>query len=190
VIIEGDWSSAAILLAAGAIGGRSLRLSGLAPDSDQPDRRVLSLLADMGVEAVWEGVTLRCSGGPRRALEADLDATPDLFPPLAALAATLEEPSTFHGLARLRDKESDRLTAMADGLRRLGAAVESGTDWMRVARGQLRAARVDGASDHRVVMSLAALSLAAGEVSVDRPEAVAKSFPGFWTALAGIRSAS
>jgi len=116
--------------------------------------------------------------------EADLSATPDLFPALAVVAASGPEGSTLRGLDHLKHKESDRLAVMVDNLGRLGAVFESGSSSIRVRRGIRRGSGdgvvVTAAGDHRVAMAMAVAALAAGGIELDDDNCVAKSFPTFW----------
>jgi len=107
----------------------------------------------------------------------------DEYPILAAAAACAHGPTTFHGVGELRVKESDRLAALADGLRACGVAVEVGEDWLRIHGAGGRppgGARVAGHGDHRIAMSFLVLGLACREaVGVDDAGAIATSYPGF-----------
>jgi 3-phosphoshikimate 1-carboxyvinyltransferase len=101
------------------------------------------------------------------------------------LAACGDGPSRFTGLGTLRVKESDRIEAVAAGLRALGGTVETGGDWVRVhpLPAQPTPATVDTANDHRIAMAFAVLGLARPGVSIRNPDCVRKSWPGFWDAL-------
>src|SRR5206468_3242771 len=105
---------------------RDVVLTGLAASSLQPDRRIVELLVAAGMMLEWRAGALHASGRPVRPLQADLDESPDLAPVLAVLAATVAGTSRLTGLARLRDKESDRLAAVAEGLSALGVTIETG----------------------------------------------------------------
>ncbi len=158
--VEGDWSAAAFWLAANRIGS-DVRVEGLSEDTAQGDRAVLSLL-----------------GRPR----IDASNVPDLVPALAAAAATLPQVTTVTGAARLRLKESDRLSATAGFINALGGRAEATADGLIVEGGRpIRGGRVDGAGDHRIVMAAAVLATAAdGPVTIAGAEAVAKSYPDFF----------
>ena len=111
----------------------------------------------------------------------------DEFPALFVAAAAAEGRTTFSGLAELRVKESDRIAAMADGLRRLGITVEESADGAVVHGGRFTGGEVDSYHDHRVAMSLAmAGTIADGEVLIRGVDNVATSFPGFRECVAGI----
>jgi 3-phosphoshikimate 1-carboxyvinyltransferase len=189
--VEGDWSSASFLLAAGAIagtrGGGPVEVAGLDPASAQGDAAIVRHLTSYGAacHVAQGGVTCEAGSGelasPGRI---DLGATPDLFPVLAAVAATSRGTTTLAGAAHLRHKESDRIAAMADGLRRLGAGITEHPDGMTIAGARLRGTTLSSAGDHRIHMALCVAALTAeGPSLVDGAATPAISFPGFHDAL-------
>src|SRR5262249_38279326 len=126
--IEGDWSAAAYPAAAAALAGK-VRLRGLDPRSRQGDRGFLDLLREMGASVRATAETTEGEGQAElRAIEADLGAMPDQVPTLAALAPFARGTTRIRNVAHLRIKESDRLAAMADALRRIGAEAEDLAD--------------------------------------------------------------
>lgn len=177
---EADWSQAAFLLAAGALGGE-VTLAGLRPDSAQGDRAALSLFRAFGADIEERDGLLTCRKAPLRGIDIDASQIPDLVPVLAAAAALAQGVTRITGAGRLRLKESDRLAAMAAGLRRLGGRVEEGPDSLTVTGGPLRGGEVDGAGDHRIVMAFAVAALGAGgPVTITGASSVAKSWPSFF----------
>ena len=123
---------------------------------------------------------------PLDGMVGSLEHCPDGALMLIAAAATAARPSRFTGLATLRVKESDRLAAMAEGLRRVGAGVRTGDSWIEVDPipvGHRVDAVIDPHGDHRIAMSFAVLGLRTGGIRVANPGCVAKSYPGFWVAL-------
>lgn len=198
VEVEGDWSAAAYPAAAAALTGGEVVLEGLAPDSRQGDRGFLELLRQMGAEAAWSGreLTVRGMPGGLRGIEADLSSMPDQVPTLAALAPFARGETRIFNVAHLRIKESDRLEAMATELRRLGAGVDEGPDWLRIPglwadrRPPEDEVRVDPRDDHRIAMSLALVGLRRPGVVVTSPGVVAKSYPGFWEDFARLTGES
>ena len=165
---EGDWSAAAFFLGADALGS-DVRICGLDPASCQGDRAVAGLLQRIGEEI-------------------DFSDTPDLLPIVAAAAAASPGKTTrLTGAARLRIKESDRLSAMADAIRCLGGEAEELPDGLTVRGTKLAGGTVDGRHDHRIVMSAAvAATVCAEPVTVLGAEAVNKSYPGFWRDFAAL----
>jgi 3-phosphoshikimate 1-carboxyvinyltransferase len=167
--IEGDWSSAAFLLAAGRIAGRPVALENVRDDSAQGDRAIVALLAALGDDR------------PRRL---DLVDCPDLLPPVAAVAACAAGPTEIVGVAHARAKESDRVAVLARGLRLAGAQVDERRDGLAIVPGAPRGpARLDPAGDHRMAMAFGLLSLRFPELEVTGRECVSKSFPDFWGVL-------
>jgi 3-phosphoshikimate 1-carboxyvinyltransferase len=190
--VEGDASAACYPAAAAALTGGSVLLEGLTADSPQGDRRFLELLARMGAEVAWSGDEVTVRGGPLQAIEADLSGMPDQVPTLAALAPFARGTTRIRNVAHLRLKESDRLSAMASELRRLGAEVEEGTDSLDVTGTWWQApppgdrVAVDTHGDHRIAMSLALVGLRRPGVLIESPRVVAKSYPAFWQDFLGL----
>ena len=183
---EGDWSNAAFWLSAGAMPGGDMRLGGLDPQSRQGDKEVCNILAQMGAHVSWEGDIIHVSEGTRQGVEIDATAIPDLIPVLSAVAAVGEGITVIRNAARLRLKESDRLTATAETLNALGANVIEQADGLEI-RGvpRLKGGTVDAWGDHRIAMTAAIASTACEEpVTITGAEAVRKSYPQFWSELA------
>jgi len=181
--IEGDWSSAASLLVAGVVAGPVV-LSGLDPASLQADRRILEVLEECGARLSWEGDTVRVEPGPGRPFSFDTSDCPDLFPPLVALACYGRGPSRIKGISRLTHKESNRSLSLCREFSTLGAVIRLEGDWMVVGPARLSGGTVDSHGDHRMAMALAVAALgAAGEVTINGAECVAKSYPQFFADL-------
>ena len=180
--IEGDWSHAAFYLVAGAIGRGEIRLTGLDPQSAQGDRAVVEILRDMGADIRWEGSALVSRASRLHGLRVDCAQIPDLVPILAVAMAAAEGDSRITGAARLRIKESDRLSAMAAALTAAGADAAELPDGLAIRGGKtLHAAKIEGCNDHRIVMAMAiASALSDGEWTITDAEATAKSAPAFW----------
>ena len=187
--IEPDASSAVYPAAAAVLTGGAVLLEGLPRRSAQPDSFFLDDLALRGasIEALDEGTRV-AARGLLRGLDSDYSVAPDAAVMAMVLAACATSPSRISGLGTLRVKESDRIEAVAAGLRALGGTVETGEDWVRVhpLPARLSPAEIDTANDHRIAMAFAVLGLARGGVSIKNPSCVAKSWPGFWDALAGL----
>ena len=179
--VEGDWSGAAFLLVAGATAGR-VTVDGLSPHSVQADRAILQALDEAGAALVTGpcGITASSVSG-LRAFSIDATDSPDLFPPLAALAACCEGTSRIRGVGRLRHKESDRAEAIAGVLEAMKISVQISGDEMLVTGGRTHGAVVSSHNDHRIAMMAAVMaSRATGPVTVTGAEAIAKSYPGFY----------
>jgi 3-phosphoshikimate 1-carboxyvinyltransferase len=182
--VEGDWSAAAFVLAAVGVAGGEIDVGPLDPASRQGDRAVVRILADAGLDLEWTDDRVTVRGPVTAPLRADLRHTPDLFPALAAVAACAPPGSRFEGLEHLKHKESDRLTVMVTNLERLGTRMEFDGNELVVSgtvdsvSGTTR--RVTSAGDHRIAMAMAVVALGAGQLEIDDPDCVTKSFPRFW----------
>ncbi len=188
--VEADWSGAAFPFVAAAITGGTVTVEGLRADSPQGDRGILDIIRDFGAHVRGSTVTGDSLVSPG---SVDVSATPDLFPALAVLAACAEGTTTFTGGAALRHKESDRITAMAKGLTKLGIRVQEQPDGLIVhgASGELRGAKIHGYDDHRIHMAFCIAGLVAnGPVTVTDPECVAISYPNFHADLAQLTEAA
>ncbi len=191
--VEGDASSASYFLAAGAIGGGPVRVQGVGRDSIQGDVRFVDALRQMGATVEFGENWIECRGnGVLRAIDADFNHIPDAAMTVAVAALYADGPSTLRNIGSWRVKETDRLSAMATELRKLGADVEEGTDFLRVTPPLLLTpATIDTYDDHRMAMcfSLACLDGAArpgAPVRINDPHCVAKTFPDYFDAFAGI----
>ena len=184
--IEGDWSSAAFMLAAAAIAGQ-VTVHHMNTTSLQADLAIINALTKAGAVIITtpNEITVR-----HRELTAfDFDAThcPDLFPVLAVLAANCNGTSHIKGVGRLIHKESNRAEAILTQYSKLGMAVEFSDDTMTVTGRQLEGGTVDSCNDHRIAMAAAVGALsAAGTVTIENAEAVSKSYPRFWDDLSKI----
>ena len=183
--IEGDWSQAAFPAALGVLAG-DVTVTGLEPGTLQGDAVILDILRRCGgrAEAVPGGVRFQKSA--LHGTKIDLADCPDLGPILMALGLLCEGETVIRNAGRLRLKESDRIAAMEQELRKLGGRIESDGGTVTIRRSALHppAGPLWGHNDHRVVMSLTVLAAAAGlPVQIDGAEAVAKSWPGFFAAV-------
>ena len=176
--VESDWSQAAFLLAAGALGGE-VTLTGLNPASAQGDREALALFRRFGAAVEEAPGRIVCRKAPLHGIDIDAAQIPDLVPVLAVTAALANGVTRITGAARLRLKESDRLTAVADGIRRLGGRVEEGPDSLTITGVSRRVGgRAEGYNDHRIVMALSMAALGCeAPVTVTDAQSVAKSWP-------------
>lgn len=193
VQVEGDASSASYFLAAGAIAGGPVRVEGVGEESIQGDVRFIDALRQMGVTidsgANWMEAR---ANGVLKAIDADCNHIPDAAMTLAVAALYADGPSILRNIASWRVKETDRLAAMATELRKLGAGVEEGADYLKIIPPeQILAATIDTYDDHRMAMcfSLACLDGAArrgAAIRINDPNCVAKTFPDYFKAFSGI----
>lgn len=181
VKVEGDWSSAAFFLAAGALGG-PVTVAGLDSASPQGDRAIVSVLKRFGAFTQMTGDRVTVSGGKMRGGDIDVREIPDLLPVLAATAAGAEGTTRFTGGARLRFKESDRILSTAALINSLGGSAVELPEGLLVNGGRLDGGAVDSFGDHRIVMAAAVAALrCAGPVMIRDAGAVEKSYPTFFT---------
>ena len=187
--IESDWSHAAFYLAAGAMSATGpLTLHGLDMNSTQGDRAVVPILRRMGAIIEPDGDALTVCPSRMRPATVDVTQVPDLVPVLAVAMAAADGESRITGAARLRIKESDRLSAIANALNACGADVTELPDGLIIRGGRrLHAATVDGCNDHRIVMAMAVASaFADAPITITDSESVAKSAPRFWEEFASL----
>lgn len=181
--VEGDWSHAAFYLTAGCLAG-PVTLHGLDPQSVQGDRAIVQILRGMGARIDCEDGAITAHPSPLHACGVDASQIPDLVPILAVAMAAAGGESRITGAARLRIKESDRLSAICAALTACGADIEERPDGLVIRGGRpLHGGQIDGCNDHRIVMAMAVASalLSEGELAISDAEAVAKSAPAFWT---------
>ncbi|MCQ2010018.1 3-phosphoshikimate 1-carboxyvinyltransferase [Sporolactobacillus sp. STSJ-5] len=179
--IEGDWSQAAFLLLMGVLGGR-ITIRGLNRDSKQGDRAIKSILTSMNGQIYWNDDELIAEKSKLTATTVDVAQCPDLAPVIAGAMALADGKSVIKGGKRLRDKESDRITSVANALNSLGADVTETEDGM-IIRGVpfLRGGSVSSHNDHRLAMLLTSLSVIVhGRIHLQEAHAVAKSWPDFY----------
>ena len=187
--VEGDWSGAAFLLVAGATAGR-VTVDGLNPWSMQADRSVLQVLDEAGVSLVTGPCGITSSRSELRPFIFDASDAPDLFPPLAALAARCEGTSRIRGVGRLRHKESDRAEAIAGVLEAMRIRVNFSGDEMLITGGRVYGTTVSSHNDHRIAMMAAVMAASAtSPVTITGADAVSKSYPGFYDDLAALGAA-
>ena len=179
--VEGDWSGAAFLLVAGAIAGE-ITVGNLG--GDQPDAAILEALRAAGARVRRDGPIVQVRREGLRGFAFDATHTPDLFPPLVALACHCPGKSVIHGVPRLRRKESDRAAALTEEFSRLGADVTILEDRLEVRGGRLRGGRLCARGDHRIAMAGAVAALLSDEgVAIEEDGCVAKSYPDFFRDL-------
>jgi 3-phosphoshikimate 1-carboxyvinyltransferase len=194
--VEADASSASYFIALGAIatgasGKKSIKIQGVGADSIQGDIRFMDAAQQMGAHIESGPNWLEISRGvwPLKAIDLDCNHIPDAAMTLAVMALYADGTTTLRNIASWRVKETDRIAAMTIELRKLGAAVVEGPDFIQVtppaAPGDWRAASIHTYDDHRVAMcfSLAAFNPAGLPVRIEDPKCVAKTFPDYFEAL-------
>ena len=186
--VEGDASAASYFIAAGAIGGGSVRVEGVGRDSIQGDVAFADVLAQQGADIRFGADWIEARrGAPLAGGIVDCSAIPDAAMTLAIVALFARAPTRLVGIGSWRVKETDRIAAMATELAKLGAAVEAGDDWIQVAPpAQFRPATIDTYDDHRMAMCFSLAALGGVPVTINDPACVRKTFPGYFDALEGI----
>ena len=178
--VESDWSGGAFLLVAGAINGQ-LNVQGLRTDSLQSDMAILKALEKAGARMKIAEDQIDISKSELKSFEFDATESPDLFPPLVALASYCNGVTTIKGVSRLIYKESDRAAALKEEFGKMNISIDINDDIMKVTGGQLCGARVESHDDHRISMAVAVAALGAtGKVNIRDSQCVAKSYPGFF----------
>ncbi len=179
--VEGDWSGASFLLVAGALAGR-VTVSGLDLSSPQADRAVLAALKAAGADVSYSVDSITIEKKELKGFTFDAMDCPDLFPPLVALACNCRGITTLKGAARLRFKESDRAAVLEKEFTALGANIRTTGDLMKIEGRKLTGGVVDSHNDHRIAMAAALAAVnAQSEITIAGCEAVAKSYPDFFT---------
>lgn len=183
--VESDWSSASFLIVAAAISG-TVTLKGLNVHSAQADKKMLEVLTLAGVHFLWNDDALTVTNANRiQPFEFDATDCPDLFPPLAVLAAFALGTSVIKGVTRLAHKESNRGVTLQQELGKLGVSIElSGDDMIVHGTEYIQSATVHSRHDHRIAMACAVAALKAnGCCTIEEAEVVNKSYPDFYKHL-------
>jgi 3-phosphoshikimate 1-carboxyvinyltransferase len=184
--IEGDYSSAAYFLAAGAIGGKPVAVNNLKPNSVQGDKYLLNILSQMGCSVDYQKERVTISRRDAlKGITADMGDYPDLVPTVAVVAAYAHGKTEITNIAHLRFKESDRLKLTAAELSKMGIRADVSDNSLIIHGGKPRGAEIEAHADHRLAMSFAIAALFAdGNSTINGAEAVTKSYSHFFTDLA------
>lgn len=191
IFVEGDASSASYFLAAGAIGKGPVRVEGVGKRSVQGDLRFIDVLGKMGAQISLGDNWIEAAGpqaGYLQGLDLDCNHIPDAAMTLAVAALFANGATTLRNIASWRVKETDRISAMACELRKLGATVEEGSDFLRITapvHGLASHAEIDTYDDHRMAMCFSLASLGTA-VRINDPGCVAKTFPDYFEKFASI----
>jgi len=193
IYVEGDASSASYFLAAGAIGSGPVRIEGVGSESIQGDVRFADALALMGAQIEHGANWMEASaphGDKLKAVDLDCNHIPDAAMTLAVAALFAEGTTTLRNIASWRVKETDRIAAMATELRKVGATVEEGADYIRISPPtQIRHASIDTYDDHRMAMCFSLAAFGAEGMRINDSGCVAKTFPDYFSAYASITQA-
>jgi 3-phosphoshikimate 1-carboxyvinyltransferase len=189
IAVEGDASSASYFLAAGAIGGGPVRVEGVGRNSIQGDVRFADTLEAMGAQIRWGDDWIEAHGGRAlHGIEADFNEIPDAAMTAAVVALFARGPTLLRNIGSWRVKETDRIAAMARELAKLGASVEEGPDWLRVAPPErFVPATIDTYDDHRMAMCFSLAAIGGAPIRINDPGCVRKTFPGYFEEFAKLR---
>lgn len=181
-LVEGDASSASYFLAAGAIKGK-VKVTGVGKNSIQGDRLFADVLAKMGAKITWGDDFIQVEKGELKGIDMDMNHIPDAAMTIATTALFAEGETVIRNIHNWRVKETDRLSAMATELRKIGAEVEEGEDFIRIqplALDKFQQAEIETYNDHRIAMCFALIALSDTPVTLLDPKCTAKTFPSFF----------
>ncbi len=188
-MVEGDASSASYFLAAAAIKGGTVKVTGIGKKSIQGDVQFVDVLEKMGAIVEWGDDYVAVSKGELHAIDMDFNHIPDAAMTIATTALFVEGTTTLRNIYNWRVKETDRLFAMATELRKVGAKVEEGEDYLKITAPKvLKHAAIDTYDDHRMAMCFSLLALDPVSVTINEPECTAKTFPTYCEVLESISS--
>ncbi|HGO5856595.1 TPA: 3-phosphoshikimate 1-carboxyvinyltransferase [Mannheimia haemolytica] len=184
-LVEGDASSASYFLAAGAIKG-NVKVTGIGKKSIQGDRLFADVLEKMGAKITWGEDFIQAEQAPLKGVDMDMNHIPDAAMTIATTALFAEGETVIRNIYNWRVKETDRLNAMATELRKIGAVVEEGEDFIRIqplALEHFQHAEIETYNDHRMAMCFSLIALSNTEVTILDPNCTAKTFPTYFSEL-------
>jgi len=183
-MVEGDASSASYFLAAAAIKGGTVKVTGIGKKSIQGDIQFVDVLEKMGAIVEWGDDFVSVTRGELHGIDMDFNHIPDAAMTIATTALFAKGTTTLRNIYNWRVKETDRLFAMATELRKVGAEVEEGEDYLKIIPPkELKHAAIDTYDDHRMAMCFSLLALAPVSVTINEPECTAKTFPTYFEEL-------
>ena len=186
-LVEGDASSASYFLAAAAIKGGEIKVTGIGKSSVQGDTQFANVLADMGAEVTWGDDFISVKSAALTAVDQDMNHIPDAAMTIATTALFAEGTTAIRNIYNWRVKETDRLFAMATELRKVGAEVVEGEDFIEITPPkQLQHAAIDTYDDHRIAMCFSLVALSDTAVTINDPGCTAKTFPDYFEKFASV----
>jgi 3-phosphoshikimate 1-carboxyvinyltransferase len=190
LMVEGDASSASYFLAAAAIAGGTVRVHGTGSASVQGDARFADVLEQMGAKVTWGDTWIEVSRGCLQGIDVDLNHIPDAAMTIATTALFAEGPTAIRNIANWRVKETDRLAAMATELRKVGATVEEGADYIVITPpAQMQRAAIDTYDDHRMAMCFSLAAFGDSAITINDPGCTSKTFPTYFDLFQGLCTA-
>ena len=189
IFVEGDASSASYFLAGAAITKGSVTVKGCGTDSLQGDARFAEVLEKMGAKVEWEPQQVKLTGNSLNGIDVDMNQMPDAAMTLAVAALFASGPTAIRNIYNWRVKETERLQAVSTELRKLGAEVEEGYDYLVIQPPeQIRKAEIDTYDDHRMAMAFSLAACGSSPVTINNPGCVSKTFPDYFEVLSGLCS--
>lgn len=183
-LIEGDASSASYFLAAAAIKGGTVRVTGIGKNSLQGDIQFAAILEKMGAKIRWGKNFVECQRNKLTGIDMDMNALPDAAMTIATLALFVKGETFIRNIRNWRVKETDRLTAMSTELTKVGATVEEGYDYIRILPPKLlRHAVITTYNDHRMAMCFSLVALSDIPITILDPNCTTKTFPDYFNHL-------
>ena len=180
-LVEGDASSASYFLAAAAIKGGTVRVTGVGKKSLQGDTQFAHVLEKMGAKITWADDYIECSRGELNGVDMDMNHIPDAAMTIATTALFANGTTTIRNIYNWRVKETDRLSAMANELRKVGATVEEGEDYITITPpAKLNHAEIKTYNDHRMAMCFSLVALSDTPVTILDPKCTMKTFPDYF----------
>ena len=180
-LVEGDASSASYFLAAAAIKGGTVRVTGVGKKSLQGDTQFAHVLEKMGAKITWADDYIECTHGELNGVDMDMNHIPDAAMTIATTALFADGTTTIRNIYNWRVKETDRLSAMANELRKVGATVEEGEDYITITPpAKLNHAEIKTYNDHRMAMCFSLVALSDTPVTVLDPKCTMKTFPDYF----------
>ncbi len=186
--IENDASSASYFFAAAAITKSEVTVKNLSAHSLQGDIAFLDVLEQMGCRVNKKRNEVSVTGKKLNGITVDMNAMLDAVPTLAVVALFADGVTTITNVSQLKFKESDRMTAIATELKKVGAEVEVYDDSLVIIPQKYSSATIETYNDHRIAMSFAVAGLCIEGIGIKNPSCVSKSFPGFWDEFSKLES--
>ena len=187
--VEGDASTASYFLAGAAITGGSVTVKGCGTESIQGDSRFAEVLEQMGAKVDWGARQVKLTGSKLNGIDVDMNQMPDAAMTLAVTALFASGPTAIRNIYNWRVKETERLQAVSTELRKLGAVVEEGHDYLVIHPPiRVKIASINTYDDHRMAMSFSLVACGKSSVTICNPDCVSKTFPDYFEVLAGLCS--
>jgi len=190
VMVEGDASSASYFLAAAAIAGGTVRVHGVGSESVQGDKAFADVLTAMGADVTYGPTWIEVTRNELNGVDLDLNHIPDAAMTIATTALFAKGKTAIRNIYNWRVKETDRLYAMATELRKLGAEVVEGEDFIEVTPpAEITSAAIDTYDDHRIAMCFSLAAFADKDIIINDPGCTAKTFPEYFDLFASVTTA-